>query len=558
MPLAARLAILSFAFCHAAVAQCGTAEWNVINAPNAPSPRWSAYGWYSPPNQGLVVFGGWCCGRDDMWLWNGTAWAQLNPSPRPAGRLRGAMAWDAGRNVGVIHGGIGAPPYPILSDTWEWNGSQWTLRPAQGPVLHDHAMAYDEARGRLVLYGGRNAAGVWQNGTWEYDGSTTWELRSNTPSIPPSVAASMTFDRTRGTLIAVPFTQTATAIPTFEWTGSTWTAVATPLPPYEYATAAWTDPVSGSASFLVYGPPSGGGESSDVVYRLVGSGWQTKVVSSTHRRFGAVSGLNPATNKLLVFGGANANNTAAPNNVLELTAGWVDGESPAIVNQPQSQALVPGAVAIFAVDATGTGLSYQWRRNGSPLVSDGRIGGTTSPTLTIDSIGPGDQGSYDCVITGTCGTATSSAASLGCTPIFTQQPQGGAFIGGSTITLTTTVATAGTTTYRWRRNGINIFNSQTYSGVSTPTLTIVARDPNDSATYTLVVTNACGTEISEPAVVDVSCLSDFNLDGGVDGEDLFSFFGVWEQGQSEADVNQDGGVDFGDVEGFFERWEAGC
>jgi hypothetical protein len=231
---------------------------------------------------------------------------------------------------------------------------------------------------------------------------------------------------------------------------------------------------------------------------------------------------------------------------------------PAITIQPQAQPLVPSATASFAVAAIGSNLSFQWRRNGTPLTSGGRIGGATSSVLTITSAAATDQGSYDCVVTGPCGTATSAAAPLTCTPVFTQHPQGGSYSGGTTITLATSVATAGTTTYRWRKNGANIFNSQTYAGVLTPTLTIRANDPNDSGTYTLAVTNACGTAISDPAVIDVSCLSDFNLDGGVDGEDLFAFFGVWEQGQAEADVNQDGGVDFGDVSMFFEKWEAGC
>ncbi len=231
---------------------------------------------------------------------------------------------------------------------------------------------------------------------------------------------------------------------------------------------------------------------------------------------------------------------------------------PAITDQPQAQPLVPGATATFTVAASGSNLSFQWRRNGTPLASGGRISGATSGILTITSVASADQGSYDCIVTGPCGVAGSDTAPLTCAPIVTQQPQGGSYTGGTTITLTTGVTTAGTSTYRWRKNGANIFNSQTYAGVSTPTLTIRANDPNDSGVYTLAATNACGTAISDPAAIDVSCLSDFNLDGGVDGDDLFAFFGVWEQGQPDADVNQDGGVDFGDVSMFFEKWEAGC
>ncbi len=60
--------------------------------------------------------------------------------------------------------------------------------------------------------------------------------------------------------------------------------------------------------------------------------------------------------------------------------------------------------------------------------------------------------------------------------------------------------------------------------------------------------------LSAPA----TCLADFNCDGGVDGQDVESYFLVWESGSAAADVNADGGVDGADVEFFFTRWEAGC
>jgi hypothetical protein len=53
------------------------------------------------------------------------------------------------------------------------------------------------------------------------------------------------------------------------------------------------------------------------------------------------------------------------------------------------------------------------------------------------------------------------------------------------------------------------------------------------------------------------CPADFNLDGGVDGSDVSSFFESWEAGDSLADVNRDGGVDGSDIDTFFTAWEAG-
>ncbi len=53
------------------------------------------------------------------------------------------------------------------------------------------------------------------------------------------------------------------------------------------------------------------------------------------------------------------------------------------------------------------------------------------------------------------------------------------------------------------------------------------------------------------------CPADFNQDGGVDGDDMTTFFAAWEAGEMIADVNADGGIDGDDVTTFFRFWEAG-
>lgn len=70
--------------------------------------------------------------------------------------------------------------------------------------------------------------------------------------------------------------------------------------------------------------------------------------------------------------------------------------------------------------ATGTGLTYQWRKNGVNLVDGGNISGATTATLTISPAGMGNSGSYDCVVSGACApSATSTAASLTVLPAAT-------------------------------------------------------------------------------------------------------------------------------------------
>src|SRR5262249_1486502 len=56
--------------------------------------------------------------------------------------------------------------------------------------------------------------------------------------------------------------------------------------------------------------------------------------------------------------------------------------------------------------------TFQWRKDGSPLSDDSRITGSTTFNLRITPTLASDAGNYDCVITGSCGTATTNAATL--------------------------------------------------------------------------------------------------------------------------------------------------
>jgi len=90
-------------------------------------------------------------------------------------------------------------------------------------------------------------------------------------------------------------------------------------------------------------------------------------------------------------------------------------------------------------------------------------------------------------------------------------------------------------------------------------------------TWTLRITDNAGIDIGSIdsfTFVDITetancggscapCAADYNLDGGVDGSDIASFFPDWEASSTCADVNLDGGIDGGDIEAFFIVWQNG-
>jgi hypothetical protein len=89
---------------------------------------------------------------------------------------------------------------------------------------------------------------------------------------------------------------------------------------------------------------------------------------------------------------------------------------PVISAQPTAQSVLTDASATFSVTATGAGLSYQWRRNGTA------IAGATSASYTTPAASYADQGAqYSVTVTNADGSVTSSAAALSLVASASQQ-----------------------------------------------------------------------------------------------------------------------------------------
>ncbi len=79
--------------------------------------------------------------------------------------------------------------------------------------------------------------------------------------------------------------------------------------------------------------------------------------------------------------------------------------APFITMQPVSVIACPGSAVILTVAALGDSLSYEWRKGAVTT-------GITTPLLSILAANAADTGSYHCVITGQCGTDTSSIVTV--------------------------------------------------------------------------------------------------------------------------------------------------
>ncbi len=109
------------------------------------------------------------------------------------------------------------------------------------------------------------------------------------------------------------------------------------------------------------------------------------------------------------------------------------GEPPAILTQPIGGTFLAGIPLHLSVESKGTDLSYQWSRDGSPII------GATNDILTLPSLSHGDAGSYTVVVSNPAGQVTSTGAviALGSKPAKLQHYQDIVRAEGSLISLYT-------------------------------------------------------------------------------------------------------------------------
>jgi uncharacterized repeat protein (TIGR03803 family) len=97
----------------------------------------------------------------------------------------------------------------------------------------------------------------------------------------------------------------------------------------------------------------------------------------------------------------------------------VTSSAPIIVTQPTNVTILPGATAIFAVNAIGNQpLSYQWQTNGvdvkdgATVTGSGKISGSTSSVLTIVNATEANNATYTVIVSNSLGSLASTNALL--------------------------------------------------------------------------------------------------------------------------------------------------
>ena len=318
---------------------------------------------YDSVRNQIVYFGG--SGGTQTWIWNGTTWALRAPVHSPPARSGAALAFDQARQVVVLFGGANAAGV-VMNDTWTWNGTDWTQMstPVSPPVRANHSMAYDSLHQETVLFGGWNEdpvdGFVFRTDTWVWNGSA-WIQRTPFFAPPGRSDFGMAYD---------PVNQQVVITTGFEGTGDTWTwdgtswQFAAPLPDGSFRAMAYDQ----LAQRLVLVSEADGNIFKTSVWD--GVEWiPLAPLQSPPARLGAGLAYDGVRGEVLLFGGYSAVSGAA------LSDTWVLAP-PAVILTPLSFTAVKNASGylvttvlanagnanantVFALDATlGTVSSF--------------------------------------------------------------------------------------------------------------------------------------------------------------------------------------------------------
>ena len=275
----------------------GTA-WSLKALPTGPPSRNGAA--IAVLGNKLILFGGNDGAKylNDTWEWDGQTWTQKNPvtSPRPRAGHRIATL---GTKL-VLFGGTGIQteavgPQPEvtgpLTDTWEWDGTNWTEVNTSPPSdLYSYSMA--TLGNRIVLF--NSAASNEAVHTWEWDGSVWTENFSSTKPSWIYGAVLATFDNQ---LVLFGGVRSLGLQETWVWDGADWIDKTGPTAPPPRETGAQMAQLGKKLVLF------GGTSATNATWEWDGTEWK-QAVSATSPNWLWKPMLATRANTVVLFGGS--------------------------------------------------------------------------------------------------------------------------------------------------------------------------------------------------------------------------------------------------------------
>ncbi|HEV7238799.1 MAG TPA: kelch repeat-containing protein [Thermoanaerobaculia bacterium] len=251
---------------------------------------------------------------DQTWLFVRTSWVQQFPATNPSARSNHAMVYDSARDRVIMFGGrkeaeVVRQRFALLDDTWAWKNGEWQdLAPATKPPARLFpGLAYDRDRDRVILFGGFNysADGKFtieaRFDTWEFDGENWTRVNESGPEVSKPL---LVFDAARHETIMLGFGTTFLDTLMYRWDSATssWKSI----------TAATLPTCVNEGQFVyqtqnqrpvVMGGICTGTEIFDETFEWDGTTWTKLPVTGITRIVGAAATYDTAASQLIRYGG---------------------------------------------------------------------------------------------------------------------------------------------------------------------------------------------------------------------------------------------------------------
>jgi hypothetical protein len=173
-----------------------------------------------------------------------------------------------------------------------------------------------------------------------------------------------------------------------------------------------------------------------------------------------------------------------------------------ITAQPVSKSVCTGTNVSFSITATGSNLTYTWRKGNTVINNGGKYSGATTATLTITGATELEAGAYTCTINNPCGSEIASSAAqlnIDAAPSIVSQSGNTVLCEGDVGRISVTTG-AGNFQFQWKKDGVVLTDGMAVTGATTDELLITSASTADAGVYTCEVKSGCGNPVTSTGI----------------------------------------------------------